>query len=191
MAGEHTKLHAGGSLVTIRMPGLQLPDPLASRASYTRSERVSVATLTLVAAYALRLVSQDRSRHKLVLLDEAWFLLASPQGRTIVDRLIRLGRAFNTTVLLSTQRVADLGELAELIGTYLIFGQDSDVEARRALELLGLDPQDQDLISVLRESRQGRCLMRDLDGRIGELQVDPVYPHLLAAFDSTPGGRPT
>ncbi len=176
----------GAAVTTIRTPGLTLPDPRASRETYTRSERVSVATLALVAAYALRLVASDRSRHKVVLLDEAWFLLASPQGRTVINRLVRLGRAFNATVLLATQRLEDLGDLSDLVGTYLIFGQESDTEAARALELLGLDPSDRALIGRLREFRRGRCLMRDLDGRVGEVQVDLADPALLAAFDTTP-----
>lgn len=176
-----------GSLTTIRMPGLSLPDPSASRDTYTRSERVSVATLTLVAAYVLRLISADRSRHKLVILGEVWFLLASAQGRSIIDRLVRLGRAFNATVLLETQRTADLRELADLIGVYLVFGQDSDAEARRALQLLGLDPANSELVRLLREQRKGRCLMRDLDGRIEEIQIDLVYQHLLQALQTTPG----
>jgi hypothetical protein len=174
------------SLTTIRMPGLSLPDPAAPRDTYTRTERVSVATLTLVAAYALRLISHDRTRHKVVLLDEIWFLLASPQGRAIIDRLVRLGRAFNATVLLGTQRTADLGALADLIGVYFVFGQDSDAEARRALELIGLDPKSSELVRLLRELRKGRCLMRDLDGRVGEVQVDVVYPKLLEALQTTP-----
>ena len=29
--------------------------------------------------------------------------------------------------------------------------------------------------------------MRDLDGRVDEVQVDLVYPHLLAALQTTPG----
>jgi hypothetical protein len=177
---------ATAPVTTIRTPGLTLPDPRASRETYTRSERVSVATLSLVAAYALRLVSGDRTRHKVVLLDEAWFLLASTQGRSLVNRLVRLGRAFNTTVLLATQRLHDLGDLSDLVGTYLIFGQESDAEAKRALELIGLDPEDRALVARLRGFRKGRCLMRDLDSRVGELQVDLVFPELLAALDTTP-----
>ncbi len=186
--GTATSLDRGtaAAVTTIRTPGLTLPDPRASRETYTRSERVSVATLALVAAYALRLVASDRSRHKVVLLDEAWFLLASPQGRTVINRLVRLGRAFNATVLLATQRLEDLGDLSDLVGTYLIFGQESDTEAARALELLGLDPTDRSLVARLREFRRGRCLMRDLDGRVGEVQVDLADPALLAAFDTTP-----
>lgn len=173
-------------VTTIRTPGLTLPDPRASRETYTRSERVSVATLSLVAAYALRLVSGDRTRHKVVLLDEAWFLLSSTQGRSLVNRLVRLGRAFNATVLLATQRLDDLGDLSDLVGTYFVFGQESDAEAEQALTLLGLDPSDRGLIARLRSYRQGLCLMRDLDGRVGELQFDLVFDWLLAALDTTP-----
>lgn len=174
------------SVVTIRTPGLSLPDPGASRETYTRAERVSVATLSLVAAQALRLVSGNRQRHKIVLLDEAWFLLASTQGRTLLNRLVRLGRAMNATILLATQRLADLGDLSELVGVYFLFGQDSQAEAGRALALIGLDPDDAALRQRLTEYRQGRCLMRDLDGRVGEVQVDLVFPELLEALETTP-----
>lgn len=173
------------SVITIRTPGLTLPDPGASRDTYTRAERVSVATLSLVAALALRMVSGDRSRHKLLILDEAWFLLGSPQGRALLNRVIRLGRAFNATVLVATQRLADLGELSELFGTYFLFGQETEREARAGLAQIGLDPE---AVARLRMTgyRQGLCLMRDLDGRVGELQFDLVFGELLAALDSTP-----
>jgi DNA helicase HerA-like ATPase len=121
-----------------------------------------------------------------VLLDEAWFLLSSTQGRSLVNRLVRLGRAFNATVLLATQRLEDLGDLSDLVGTYLIFGQESDTEAAQAMRLIGLDPTDAGLVARVRTYRRGLCLMRDLDGRVGELQVDLVSDELLAALDTTP-----
>jgi AAA-like domain len=176
---------AARPVTTIRTPGLTLPDPAASRETYTRAERISVATLSLVAALCLRLVAGDRSRHKVVLLDEAWFLLSSTQGRSLLNRLVRLGRGYNATILLATQRLGDLGDLSDLVGTYFVFGQDSDREARRALELLGCDP-DPALIAHLRELRRGGCLVRDLDGRVGEAQVDAAVPGLLEALDNTP-----
>lgn len=173
------------SVITIRTPGLTLPDPGASRDTYTRAERVSVATLSLVAALALRMVSGDRSRHKVLILDEAWFLLGSVQGRALLNRVIRLGRAFNATVLVATQRLADLGELSELFGTYFLFGQETEREARAGLAQIGRDPESATRLR-LTEYRQGLCLMRDLEGRVGELQFDLVFPELLAALDSTP-----
>jgi hypothetical protein len=184
--GQASITQVASPVTTIRMPGLSLPEPSAARDTYTRAERVSVATLSLVAAYALKLISGDRSRHKIIDLDEVWFLLASPQGRQIINRLVRLGRAFNATILLGTHRIADLGDLADLIGVVLVFGQDSDEAARAALRFVGLDPT-RELIGLVREFRAGRCLMRDLNGRVGEVQVDLVYPHLLQAFQTTPG----
>jgi len=130
------------SVTTIRTPGLSLPDPGASRETYTRAERISVATLSLIAAH--------------------------------------------TTVLLASQRLADLGDLSELVGTYFLFGQESDAEAARALRLIGLDPDDGGLVHSLKSFRKGRCLMRDLRGRVGELQVDLASETLLDALDTTP-----
>ncbi|HET9164212.1 MAG TPA: ATP-binding protein [Solirubrobacterales bacterium] len=183
--GEAGEDAPSAPVITIRTPGLSLPDPGASRETYTRAERVSVATLSLVAAKALRLVSTNRQRHKIVLLDEAWFFLSSAQGRALLNRVIRLGRAFNATVLVATQRLADLGELSELFGVYLLFGQETEAEARAGLAQVGLDSEGA-LAPRLTEYRQGLCLMRDLDGRVGEVQFDLVFPELLAALDSTP-----
>ena len=78
---------------------LSLPSPGTARSDYAPSERLGVAVLKLVAAYALRLVSGDRSRAKLLLFDEAWLLLASSEGRRLLDRLNRLGRAENATLV--------------------------------------------------------------------------------------------
>jgi hypothetical protein len=183
--GNGTDAQAAMPVTTIRMPGLSLPEPTAARDTYTRAERVSVATLSLVAAYALQLISGDRSRHKIVGLDEIWFLLASPQGRQIIHRLVRLGRAYNATLLLGTHRIADLGDLAELIGVVFVFGQDSDAGAAAALRFIGLEPTPE-LIGRVCEFRAGHCLMRDLHGRVGEVQIDLVYPHLLQALGTTP-----
>ncbi|MCA1699625.1 MAG: ATP-binding protein [Actinobacteria bacterium] len=182
---------AAADVTTIRMPGLVLPDPSATRSEYEDIERISVATLHLAAAYQLRLVAHDRQRHKIILLDETRFLLGSAQGRAIVTKLILAGRAVNATIALAVQRLDYLGDLEELIGTMFVFGQESDADARRALEFLGLDPEERGLVQMLRtwaqsEEIHGRCLMRDLDGRIGELQFDPVYAHLLEAFNTTP-----
>ena len=109
-----------------------------------------------------------------MLLDEAWFFLSSVQGRALLNRVIRLGRAFNATVLVATQRLADLGDLSELFGVYLLFGQETEAEARAGLVQIGLDSE-APLASRLTEYRQGLCLMRDLDGRVGEVQVDLVF----------------
>ena len=101
-----------GLVITIRTPGLTLPEPGVSRETYTRAERISVATLSLVAALALRLVSEDRSRHKIV-----------AAGRGVVPAGLRAGPSGDQPPGAprprlqrdrpgSTQRLADLGDLS-------------------------------------------------------------------------------
>jgi hypothetical protein len=179
---------AGARVTTIRTPGLTLPEPGVARETYTRAERISVATLSLVAALALRLVADDRTEHKVVILDEAWFLLASAQGRAVINRLVRLARSYNATVLLVTQLLGDLTGVRDLVRTWLIFGQDSDAEAEQALSLVGVEATPA-RVARLRAARAGRCVMRDLQGRVAEIQVDCPDPDLLAALNTAPPTR--
>jgi hypothetical protein len=187
--GTTERIAASRPVTSIKARGLSLPAPGIPRTDYDQAERLGVATLKLIAAYAMRLVSGDRSVHKVVLFDEAWFLLASRDGRRLIDRLNRLGRAENATLILATQQLTDVGEIENLIGTRFIFGQETAAEARRALELLGLDPSDRAMVERLRAYRRGRCLMRDIDDRVAELQIEPVYDHLLRILDTSPGMR--
>lgn len=182
-ADQHDRVVS--DLTTIRIPGLTLPEQGIDRASYTRAERISVATLSLVAAKALQLVSLDRARHKVVIVDEAWFLFATPAGRSLLNRLVRFTRRYNATVLLLTQLLEDLELLRELVRTWLLFGHDAEDQITLGLGLVGVDP------TPARIRRQqnwqaGRCIMRDLHGRIAEIQVELPQPGLLAALNNAP-----
>jgi len=178
-------------VTTIRMGNLALPGPDVARAQYGRRERMAVATFRLVVAYIMWLVTRDRAIHKVVILDEAWALPIE-----LLSRLVRLGRKFNTTVLICSQTISDLGELKSLIGMYFIFGvndsnDDPDFpgEAQRAVALIGLDPRDAALCARLADRRQfakGRCLHRDLQGRVADMQIDPVDPEVLRALKTEP-----
>src|SRR4051794_6634483 len=90
----------------------------------------------------------------------------------VLDKLVRLGRRFQTTVIIASQTIAELGSLDDLIGMRFIFGANSRAEVRRGLELIGLDPDDERLVRALSDGRQfrrGRCLLRDLDGNVAEV----------------------
>ncbi len=177
------------SLISIRIPGLSIPTDTTDRANYGYKERRAIATLGLLATYSLHLVSRDTTRHKVVLFDEAWFLLASDEGQRMLSRLVRLGRAQNATILIATQMLAELGSLVDLMGTIFMFGQKSEAEAIAGLKLLGLDSDDTALVAKVRGYRKGRGLLRDLTGRVGEIQVEPVYEHVLETLDTSPQGQ--
>lgn len=190
-AAESHPPEAGSRPITsLRIRNLTLPLPGTSRADQLEEERIGQAVLHLLAVYALRLTSADPDRHSVLGFDEAWVLLSDGAGRALVDRISRLGRAQNVTPLLATQVLGDVDQLDGLIGAAFCFGVESEVEARKALHLLHLDEDDETLRQRLISFRQGRCMMRDYDGRVSPVQIDLLDPEVLAALDTTPGVSP-
>ncbi len=173
------------------LPG---PQPGTPRAEYSQAERIGDQLVRLIAMLALHLMSSERERLKLFSFDEGWRLLGDPAGRALLASLQRMGRSELAVPIISTQLVTDtlMGEresLENLVGATFVFGMRSASEARRALLLLGLDPEDRRMRQALLELAAGRCLLRDHHGRIEAIQVDVVVPSLLRAFSTTPAGR--
>lgn len=178
---------AGAKQVTsLRIRNLTLPLPGTPRAEMAEEERIGQAVLRLLAVYALRLTTADPRRHAVLGFDEAWVLLSDAAGRSLVDRISRLGRSQNVTPLLASQILGDVDQLEGLIGACFCFGVESEREARRALRLLGLDEDDPALRQRLTSYRRGRCLMRDYDGRVSPVQIDLADRRLLEALDTSP-----
>lgn len=170
----------------LRIANLTLPLPGTPRSELTSDERAGQALLRLLASYALHLMGGDWSRHKVLVFDEAWMLLDDAAGRALVQRINRLCRSQNATPILATQQLSDVAELEPLLGAQFCFGVETDAEASKTLRLLGLDGDDERLRSQLRAFRAGRCFMRDYEGRVAPIQIDPVDPALLDALDTRP-----
>jgi AAA-like domain len=183
----------GQSQVTY-LPIRDLPGPRqgTSRAEYSQAERVGEQIVRLIAMFAMHLMGSERARLKLFSFDEGWRLLGDPVGRQLLASLQRMGRSELAVPIISTQLVTDalVGEresLENLLGATFVFGMRSELEAGRALELLGLDPEDRQMRQSLLAFEAGRCLFRDHAGRVEAIQVDLVLPSLLRAFSTTPG----
>jgi hypothetical protein len=61
---------------------------------------------------------------------------------------------------------------------------ETDAEARKALSLLRLDPDDSASVQRLLGFRVGRCCLRDFEGRVVPMQVEP--PDWMMRLDTTP-----
>ena len=57
---------------------------------------------------------------------------------------------------------------------------------KQTLEFFGLDSEDENNQKRLRDLENGQCLMQDLYGRVGVVQIHPVFEELLHAFDTRP-----
>ncbi|HAQ1085125.1 TPA: conjugal transfer protein, partial [Enterococcus faecium] len=49
-----------------------------------------------------------------------------------------------------------------------------------------LDKEDESNQKCMRDLENGQCLMQDLYGRVGVVQVHPVFEELFHAFDTRP-----
>jgi hypothetical protein len=182
--GSKRDLHLRTPVTTIRPGILDLPMVGQDRASYTRIERISVATFTLLTNFAMSLLGNDRSIHGVLGVDEGWHLLGNAAGRRFVSRINYFGRTNFISLILACQTLGVVdSDINDLIGERIVLGQESESQARLNLEVLGLDKDSRALISRLMRYRKGRGLRRDLDGNVAEIQVDPVYRHLLEHLD--------
>ena len=172
-------------LTSLRIRRLARPLPGTPKAELSEDERIGQAVLRLVCAYAMRLMGTERQRHKVLGFDEAWFLMQDSVGRRLIENLNRWARSEFATPVLVAHLAADASEVDNLIGARFMFGMEAESEAAKALELLRLDPKDERLRQRLLGFRRGRCLMRDYEGRVGAIQVDPG-PELVERLDTTP-----
>jgi hypothetical protein len=175
----------GAQVISLRIRNLVLPLPGTARAELLEEERTSLAILRLLAAYALRLCAADTGRHSVLAMDEAWALTTDAQGQALLERISRFGRSQNLTPILATQMLGDAETLQPLIGALFAFGVETEAEARKALSLLRLDPDDEAAVQQLLGYRQGRCYLRDFDGQVAPIQIEPPA-WMLRELDTTP-----
>ena len=172
----------------IQVADLVLPDKDTTFEEYTTIELLSVSILIVISTFALDFIHSDRSIFKIVDLDEAWAFLNVAQGETLSNKLVRAGRAMNAGVYFVTQSSGDVSKesLKNNIGLKFAFRSTDTNEIKQTLDFFGLDSEDENNQKRLRDLENGQCLMQDLYGRVGVVQIHPVFVELLHAFDTRP-----
>ena len=172
----------------IQVADLVLPDKDTTFEEYTTIELLSVAMLIVICTFALDFIHSDRSIFKIVDLDEAWAFLNVAQGETLSNKLVRAGRAMQAGVYFVTQSSGDVSKesLKNNIGLKFAFRSTDINEIKQTLEFFGIDKDDENNQKRLRDLENGQCLLQDLYGRVGVVQIHPVFEELLHAFDTRP-----
>ena len=172
----------------IQVADLVLPDKDTTFEEYTTIELLSVSMLIVISTFALDFIHSDRSIFKIVDLDEAWAFLNVAQGETLSNKLVRAGRAMQAGVYFVTQSSGDVSKesLKNNIGLKFSFRSTDLGEIKQTLEFFGLDKDDENNQKRLRDLENGQCLLQDLYGRVGVVQIHPVFEELLHAFDTRP-----
>ena len=172
----------------IQVADLVLPDKDTTFEEYTTIELLSVSMLIVISTFALDFIHSDRSIFKIVDLDEAWAFLNVAQGETLSNKLVRAGRAMQAGVYFVTQSAYDVSKesLKNNIGLKFAFRSTDVNEIKQTLEFFGIDKDDENNQKRLRDLENGQCLLQDLYGRVGVVQIHPVFEELLHAFDTRP-----
>ena len=172
----------------IQVADLVLPDKDTRFEEYTTMELLSVAMLIVISTFALDFIHSDRGIFKMVDLDEAWTFLQVAQGKALSNKLIRAGRSMNAAVYFVTQNSGDVDDekMKNNIGLKFAFRSTDIKEIKNTLEFFGVDKEDEGNQKRLRDLENGQCLFQDLYGRVGVIQIHPVFADLFAAFDTRP-----
>lgn len=180
------KIDVSKAINILQIEDLKLPSKEIEIKDYSSIEILSIAMLMIVGYYAVNFIENDREIFKISFLDEAWVLDKVQQGKTLINKLIRVGRSKNSGAFIVTQSALDLGDDAKNnIGMKFIFRSSKSEEIEADLEFLGLEV-NRENIEKIKSLEVGQCLFQDIYGHIGVLSGDLVFEDLFNAFDTRP-----
>lgn len=167
---------------------LVLPDSENNLTEYTALEMLSVAMMLAISTFSLSFIHSDRSKFKIVDIDEAWSFLQVAQGKTLSNKLVRAGRSMNSAVYFVTQNCDDLldEKMKNNIGMKFAFRSNDTEEIRKTLTFFGLDSEDENNHRRIMNLENGQCLFQDIYGYVGILNIDPIFEEFLKGFDTRP-----
>lgn len=202
MTPRQFSFNSGAGLTLIEFDRkLPLPEKSKIASSYSRDERIALATIRLVTRASLEMLAQ--SKGGVFILDEAWTFLGSADGLSTIEQLGREGRSLNILPIFITQRIADLVkegvDMESYMSRVLVLKLTDENEARAALKLCRLEAT-QDRINWLRSAGPRRAsegmdaipargLHRDLNDRHAAVMLGPVPPEAHDAFTTNPEER--
>jgi len=184
---KESNIDASAQLTVFNFAGLPLPADKNSKMS--NSEKFGAAILYLVTSFSREvLMSKEyRSLLKILSIDEAWKMMMTPEGIRLITEIIRMGRSMGIMPIIATQNANDLSgtDIRNNLGMIMMFRNPDKTEIEQCLEMIGLDKEDEHLKERIPNFKSGQCIFRDIEGRIGEIQVRPRPGRLLDVFNTS------
>lgn len=197
------RLDAGeaSDLIVITTAGLTLPPREAFASPEVLRQQplealIGRAVLYLIAAIARQAAFEDPSRFCAIAMDELWWLSSSAEGSALISEVLHDGRKHFAGLIAGAQDALELGPDRGLFA-YRAAGRTSDRDrARRALEFVGQNPDDPDLLRLVtsglspvgHQGREGEMLLTAPRMNTSRLKVlIPPVPRIATAITTTPG----
>lgn len=177
---------------------LELPGPGTPPAQQSREQRINLAAIRLVTRASLEILSANQGG--MMVLDEAWTFLSSPDSLAAVQSLGREGRSQNILPIFATQKVADLVkdgvDLESYLSRVFCMQMTDERDARVALRLCGLEDTDARVRWLsdcgprrpegTRPGRPAAAVHRDLASRHAAITIGPAPADAHTAFTTNP-----
>ncbi|MGW7463753.1 ATP-binding protein [Streptomyces xantholiticus] len=182
----------------VQVPGLTMPQAGTRPADMTMNERVSLALMRGLIAYALNTSSRADLRNlpKVISVPEVHVLTGTDDGKRFLDLVARMGRALDTSLAIDSQdphSLLGLDGVLEAITTVFGFEQSTKVQQDALAELLRLPVGEASraLIHGIGKTargviRHGHCIVRDRSDRVATMQWDAPSAELLRALSTNP-----
>ncbi len=162
--------------IVLSVAGLSLPEPKKNVKEYDKKERKSIAVMLCIGKYIRLFGSQNPTEYTYEIFDESWVLKSSSIGKEIINEIKRVGRSFCNACIFADQSVKSSGEAGELSGQVgMMFAFDEDSEREEILQTIGLSASPTNL-ELLRNLKQGQCIMRDTYDRTSKLSINCLFP---------------
>lgn len=183
----------------LQVPNLNLPPADSDPSKWDPMQRLSLALLQGITSYSLAISASKRLRpmRKGVAVPEVHLFLNAYGGTDFLDQIARMGRAFNTSLILDSQdcvSIASVAGLVEQLQGVRIFQLTSKAQQDAAAELLGMEPDasTRNLIRGLARTdndetiRKGHALVRDWREQVATVQFDFPSAEVAEAMSTDP-----
>ncbi|GGJ56463.1 ATP/GTP-binding protein [Streptomyces brasiliensis] len=190
-------------MIVITTTGLKLPPKAAFANPEILHQQplealIGRAVLYLIAAIARQTAFEDPERFTAVVLDELYWLTSSAEGTALVHEILHDGRKHGAGLLAGSHDAEELGPDRGLMA-YRALARTTDRErARRGLEFVSLDPNDDALLRLVttglspvgQKGREGEFLLTCPRQNTGRIKVTiPRIARIATSVTTTPGRR--
>lgn len=152
--------------IVANLMGLSMPPDTKPSKEWTSSEKISIIIMSLLSQLIIDMMGKKPKKiYKTLIIDEAWAIMATESGKSMIQSTARLGRSLNLAVILITQSTKHLGvgensDTNTMISVRFAFRNNDDKDNLTTCKYMRL-PEDEGWEQIIRELETGECLMQD------------------------------
>lgn len=176
-------------LIIVSLMGISLPRPSQKA---TNKELIGLAVLNmLLDKITASMLDKPKTLPMSLYIDEFRSIASTSVGVSKVEYLLTQGRSHNISTTIIDQTPSMVSKLSQHISTRIFFkveagakSEKGEDEIKLAAEMLGVD--DQSAFSILPKLTTGQAIMRDAEGRVAAVQLEPSKSEWVPYFETNP-----